>query len=117
MLKIENNSITLTRGNSMIAVIDLQTEAGEAWVPQEGDTVKFALKSKRLNVQKTEFLDTEPLIQKDISISDMTLRLAPNDTKSLGFGSYVYDIEVTFSDGYVDTPINNANFELTPEVI
>lgn len=116
MLKIENNCIALTRGDSMAVVIDLFTPDGEAWEPQEGDTVKFALKQNKFNTHMTEFLDASPLIQKSISTSDMTLRLVPADTKSLGFGNYVYDIEVTFADGFVDTPINDVPFKLLPEV-
>ena len=116
MLKIENNRISLTRGDSMAVFIDLYADSGEPWEPQEGDTVKFALKSNKFNCNMSEFLDHSPLIQKDISTSDMVLRLVPADTKSLGFGNYVYDIEVTFADGFVDTPINDVPFKLLPEV-
>jgi uncharacterized membrane protein YkoI len=46
----------------------------------------------------------------------MILELEPSDTKILDFGSYVYDIEITFKDGTVDTFITEANFKITPEV-
>ena len=47
----------------------------------------------------------------------MTLKLEPEDTKGLKFGSYYYDVEVTLSDGRVDTVINNAPFIVLPEVV
>jgi hypothetical protein len=46
----------------------------------------------------------------------MILHLEPDDTKGLGFGEYVYDVELTFANGDVDTFINNARFSLVPEV-
>jgi hypothetical protein len=46
----------------------------------------------------------------------MILELDPEDTKPLPFGSYTYDIEITFANGIVDTFICEARFILTPEV-
>ena len=46
----------------------------------------------------------------------MTLTLQPSDTKNLPFGNYVYDIELTTADGFVDTFIGPATFTLTGEV-
>lgn len=51
-----------------------------------------------------------------IPTSTMILHLDPEDTKDLGFGEYVYDVELTFANGDVDTFINNAKFILAPEV-
>ena len=47
----------------------------------------------------------------------MTLYIAPEVTKTLSCGSYVYDIQITFEDGDIDTFINQAKFVLVPEVI
>lgn len=109
MLKIENNTISLTRGDSMIVTIDLKNNCGEAWVPEPGDSVRFVMKSPQA-------LDSEPLIEKSISTIDMALRLVPADTKQLAVGSYVYDVEVTFADGFVDTVINKETFKVLAEV-
>ena len=46
----------------------------------------------------------------------MTLRLDPEDTKELGFGTYVYDLEMTFADGRVDTFVEGKDFIISPEV-
>ena len=44
------------------------------------------------------------------------LHLEPNDTKTLDVGEYVYDIQLTTSDGDVDTFIAMAKLILTEEV-
>ena len=116
MFKIKDNAITLTRGDSAVAEIELKTKSGEEYMPQEGDSLRFVLKSDRFTPRMTEFLDAEPLIEKAIPISDMTLRISPQDTSGLPFGNYLYDIEIAFADGYVDTFINCAPFHLVPEV-
>ena len=66
--------------------------------------------------KESEYKDPVPLIEKDIPISTMILNLEPEDTKPFGFGEYVYDIELTFANGLVDTFINNETFILAPEV-
>lgn len=116
MFKVENNAITITRGDSGIAEITLTTDEGEEYTPQEGDSIRFAVKSNRFTPKMTEFVDLEPLIEKNIPITDLNLRLVPNDTKNLPFGSYLYDLELTFADGYVDTFVNCAAFRIVPEV-
>lgn len=115
MQKVVNNAITLTRGDTFIAVVSL-TRDGEAYVPQEGDSIKFALKKATMNPTKTAYTDKEPLIEKSVPIASMTLQLDPIDTKSLPFGDYVYDLELTFANGVVDTFIAGEPFIITPEI-
>ena len=69
-----------------------------------------------MNSKKTDYKDIEPLILKEIPNDTLILELEPNDTKPLAFGTYVYDIQITFEDGTVDTFITEAMFKLTPEV-
>ncbi len=115
MYSIDGTTIRLTRGDSLVVQLEL-TQDGEPYTPAEGDSIAFGLKSK-LNASKTAFVDAEPLVEKAILTDDMTLRLAPADTKDLPFGNYAYDIEVTLASGQVDTVINNARFILQPEVV
>lgn len=115
MYQIEGTTIRLTRGDSLAIQLQLM-QGDEEYTPQEGDSIRFGLKSK-LNAAKTAFIEQTPLVEKTISIDDMMLRLSPEDTKSLPFGNYSYDIEVTLSDGRVDTVISNAYFILKPEVV
>lgn len=112
---IDGNKIKLTRGDTLRLKVDVQID-GEPYVPVTGDSVRFALKHPALNAAKTEYLDTTPLIKKDIPIDTMVLELKPEDTKSLGFGKYVYDVQITFADGTVDTFITKETFILTEEV-
>lgn len=114
MHEIIGNTIKLTRGDSLVTELAL-SKSGAAYEPQEGDKIMFAIKSK-LNSTRTSYIEQTPLVAKEIPTSDMTLRIDPDDTKSLPFGSYSYDVEVTLSDGTVDTVINNAPFVLMPEV-
>lgn len=114
---IKDNKITMTRGDTLLASVGLKNKTtGEDYTPVEGDEVRFAMKSKRMTAGGKEFYDTEPLILKPIPIAEMVLELEPEDTKPYGFGEYVYDIQITFADGRVDTFIENAPFILTPEV-
>ena len=92
------------------------TRDGEEYTPGPADRIRFALKHKELKADKSDFVDDTPLILKEIPTDTMLLRLDPEDTKDKAFGKYVYDIEITFPDGYVDTFITKAHFELTEEV-
>lgn len=112
---ISGTSITLTRGDTLKVKIDIIKD-DTLYVPQSGDSVRFALKHPAMNTKKTAYKDVEPLIVKNIPINTMLLTLNPEDTKDLDFDTYVYDIEITFSDGTVDTFITEAILKLTPEV-
>ena len=116
MFTIYGNKIKLTRGDTFITTLGLKKKNGEPIELTEGDTVIFAVKSK-LNSKQTEYVEEEPLIMKTIPVDTMVLRLDPEDTKHLPFGSYYYDVEITFADGRVDTVINNEQFILGPEVV
>ena len=119
MISINKNAIEMTRGDTLRARINIyKMEDGRLveYVPQEGDSLKFAVKSRNMNITHTEFADKNPLIQIVIPTDTLTLEIQPNHTKRLGFGEYVYDIELTMADGTIDTFINAAKFVLRPEV-
>ena len=113
---IKGTSITLTRGDTLRVLVGTTYKDGTVYTPQSGDVIRFALKHPQLNTRQTEYKDTQPLIIKEIPYDTMILELEPSDTKPLGFGTYVYDIQITFPDGRVDTFITQAVFKLTPEV-
>ncbi len=112
----DKNEITLTRGDTFRSTILLEYEDGRPYTPTEGDSLRFALKHRTKNHKGTAYKDIDPLILKDIPTSTMVLQLDPEDTKPLDFGDYVYDIEITFADGSVDTFITETTFTITPEV-
>ena len=105
----EDNNITLTRGDSFYATVSIKDkDTGEEYIPVEGDKVRFALKRR--------YGDKQPLILKDIPIDTLLLYIEPVDTKPLSFDDYCYDIELTTSEGDVDTFIWEKRFTIAKEV-
>ena len=115
MHKIKGNSIRLTRGDSLVIQLNIQRN-GEEYTPAEGDVIRFALKHNTMKPDRSDYSDNEPLLVKVIPNDTKILTIMPNDTKGLAFGDYVYDMEITFEDGSVDTFIAEASFTITPEV-
>lgn len=108
MQRVSNTSITLTRGDTFKADIILTDSTGAPYVPDAGDEIRFAMKE--------DYCDSVPAIVKVIPNDSLLLWLEPEDTKSLPIGKYVYDIQITFANGDVDTFINRASFTLAEEV-
>ena len=98
--------IELTRGDTLKVKIDVLIN-GEAYTPRPEDSLRFAM--------KTTYNTSKLLVHKDIPIDTCILHLEPEDTKKLRFGEYVYDIQITFANGDVNTFIS-GKFKLRPEV-
>lgn len=114
MIKVSGTKIQMTRGDTLRVLVNL-TQDGEPYEPQSGDSVRFAMRLAGLNAAGTEY--SNPIcVDKPIPTDTMVLELEPSDTAELGFGQYVYDVEVTFDDGSIDTPIASASLKITPEV-
>ncbi len=105
---VSGTTISLTRGDTFMALISITDSDGQPYVPKEGDSIRFAMKSS--------YNDLEPLLVRDIPIDTMQLVLHPEDTKRFPFGKYVYDIQLTKATGEVDTFITKATIKLTEEV-
>lgn len=115
MFEIEGSKISLTRGDTAYIQVGIIKDGAE-YTPEQGDSVRFALKHAEMNPNRTAYKDAEPLVVKDIPISSMMLKIEPEDTKELKFGKYTYDIQITFANGDVDTFIPPSQFEVLPEV-
>lgn len=102
----KTKTISLVRGDTLRVQIGIDVD-GQAYTPTNGDTIRFAMKSS--------YGSNRVLIHKEIPKDTMVLTLLPNDTKRLAFGNYVYDIEITFENGDVDTFISGY-LKLLPEV-
>lgn len=113
---VKKNAISLTRGDTFIGKVDLYDNDGEPYTPASEDVIRFALKHDKMDSGKTSYVDTNPVLTKVIPNDTLVLRIDSADTKQLPFGAYVYDIQITFEDGTVDTFITTAPFQLTPEV-
>ena len=107
---VKKTTITLTRGDTFKAQISLTDAEGNPYVPQEGDSIRFAVKKDYKDP------DRKVLIVKEVPLDTMILTLDPEDTKEMDFGEYVYDIQLTNSAGEVDTFIDKSIFILTEEV-
>lgn len=105
---VSGTDITLTRGDTFIGTVSATQKNGEPYEFVTGDKVRFAMKSK--------YTDAEPILNIDIPIDTMELVIKPEDTKSLKFGNYVYDIQLTKANGIVDTFITKASIKITEEV-
>ena len=112
---IKDNTITLTRGDTLRVKVDIFKD-GDPYIPESEDSVRFAVKHKSMLGDKSDYTDTDPLINIQIPTDTLILTIEPEDTKDLGFGKYVYDVEITFSDGTVDTFITASPFILSEEV-
>ena len=108
MVKIRNNKISITRGDTLETKVSIKMDNGEDYIPSEEDQIRFALKQ--------DYDDEQPLIVKVIPYDTLILRLEAAETKELEVGSYVYDIELTTPDGFVDTFIDKQTLTVTEEV-
>lgn len=110
MYRIDGSDITLTRGDTLYVQISL-TKDGEPYVPQEGDTIRFAMKKSYKDP------DSEVLINKQVPIDTLMLEINPEDTKPLAMSrTYLYDLELKTGIGEVYTFIA-GKFKLTEEVL
>lgn len=114
MLTVTGNSIFLTRGDSAELTLSLTDSQGSPY-DFSGDTVRFGVKRNAF--------DAECVIEK--TVTDGKITFAPEDTESLEFGDYLYDVEVrhTVNAGeeneavQVYTPIAAAKFSLGYNVL
>lgn len=111
MINIDSScNIEMTRGDSLILELSL-CKNGEAYIPEAGDVIRFAMARTYKDVNGYELL-----LSKVINHDDMLLRLDPQDTASLPYGKYVYDLQITYTDGTVETFANKKQIRLTEEV-
>ena len=102
-----NNNIKLSRGDYAEICFNLKDDGGEEYILAEGEQVKFGVKIR------ADF-DTE-LIGKTLSNpgeSFVVVILENADTKNLTFGTYFYDIRLISADGKINTPMQQAKFEI-----
>lgn len=100
MVTVVNNTITLVRGDTVEIPVTIRLRSGEEYVPSEGDVIRFALKES--------YGDNVPvLIRKVLPNSAPILRLESCETEALAARKkpYVYDVELTTVNGYVDTVV------------
>ena len=106
---VSDNKITMTRGDTVkISVTIKYKQTKELYTPVAGDRIKFSVKKY--------ISDKNPIFEKDIPYDTLLLVIDPEDTMNLPFGPYIFDTQITFSNGDVDTFIQNGILDITYEV-
>ena len=101
----------MTRGDSEAIKVSCKDSQGVGVPLEDGDTlyftVKFSVGTEEIEIQKviTEFPDGIAYIN-----------ISPDDTKSMSFRNYYYDIQLTRADGTVKTIIPPSTFTVKGEV-
>ena len=106
--KDPDNTIRITRGDSLTVNIVLTDGDGYQYDPVVGDIVWFRVKKSAAA--------TDILIEKQIDIETLVLELVERDTENLAFGEYRYEIEVVTLEQDHYTVIKNAPFIVTEEL-
>ena len=101
---IKGKRITLTRGDTFPCSVSILNPDGTPYEMQAGDTVRFML---------SEQAGGPVLITK--TLSGGAFQLDPADTNQLDFGTYFFDVQMTFANGTVDTFIAEGTLTLTDE--
>lgn len=104
MFLVENNNITITKGDSGSLLIKLFNPDGSEYIPNEGDEVIFSVKKR-----KESHFDIV-LTKKGCDIS-----FNKEDTEKIPSGKYVYDVVIVRTSGERYTAIE-GNFEIRKAV-
>lgn len=111
MISVDANyNITMTRGDTFARTLTL-TKNGQTYTPQNGDVIRFAMaKAYKSNAGH------KLLLNKVIPNDTLLWTINAEDTEDLGYGLYVYDLQITYADGTVETFANKKTITLTEEV-
>lgn len=107
MFYVQGTDIKITRGDNAQLAVDLLNADGSAYVMQSGDKLYLTV-----NIGARQ---GEPLLQL-VSDSQAIFRFVPESTKTLEFGKYKYDIQLTTANGEIYTVIPVSKFEVLEEI-
>ena len=114
MFVVRNNKdLWVTRGDDAYLDLEIRQQIFpyEIYNLNEGDSVLLTVRrSKDLDVD-----DSNPILIQ-LPLVDGKFHIVPENTESLDFGNYIYDIQLTFADGIVNTIIGPNVFRILPEV-
>lgn len=103
MLQIIENSITMTRGDSVYFEIVCWTPDKKVYELEIGDKIRYCLR----NVPNK---NSPPLLEK--VFKDNQIKLDPEDTNFLKYGRYFWDCTLEFNNGDINT-IASGDITLT----
>ncbi len=110
-MKVSGTDLSMIRGDSESIILSLKKDGN--MIPfNQGDTVYFTVKQS----STTEKIALQKIITEFDEDGNCIIEIEPEDTKELSFRSYVYDIQLTDSNGRVTTIIPCSKFVITEEV-
>ena len=102
MTEVKNNKITHTRGDTLPLEIGIFDRiSGEPYVTQTGDSCRFAISVGYLGED-----DYELILEKNVPMGERAITLTSAETK-IPYGTYNYDVQITHSDGTIETFIRS----------
>jgi hypothetical protein len=105
---LDDNTIQLTRGDTAAITVDIFDEVKSThYEMASDDKLTFSVK-RTVN-------DREYYFQKIVT-GTSRITIEPTDTRKLGYGTYVYDVQLERATGGISTVIDPATFELLTEV-
>lgn len=110
-MKVNGTDLQVIRGDTEAINVNVRDASGVSVPFVTGDTVYFTVKKS--------VYDTAKLFQKVVTTfteGSAHIEIAPEDTKLLNPGRYVYDIQLTKVDGSVKTIVPPSKFEIAGEV-
>jgi len=116
LIKTANNYRAVnTLGDTFYLYFPTVTE-NDISVDWTGWTAKMQIKNKSTDI--TALVDVTQLTGIDLSVNGrLTITIsAATMTAALGVGNYVWDVQMTRSDGRVETWFQNAELEITQDV-
>ena len=103
MLKVDNNRITITKGDTLVVEVELTETDGSPYEYTEGDTIRFAI-SEGYEGE----LNYHLIYEDTFSAETLTFTMPASETKKLRYKTYNYDIELTrINGGVVETVISS----------
>lgn len=111
-MQISGRNMSMTRGDSETLTVLCRNSDGSPHPFEVGDTVYFTVKWSPNADEK--------LMQKVVTDfgekGEAVIEIAPEDTKALNFGTYKYDVQLTFASGRVTTIIPPSSFRVMEEI-
>lgn len=110
-MQIQGTNISMIRGDTESITVSINDTEGNKIPLVDGDTIYLTVKQSITTEEKVlqkviqEFEDGEAIIE-----------ITPDNTKTLQFKNYIYDIQLSRADGTVSTIIPPSSFTIRGEV-
>ena len=102
---VSGTNLTMTRGDSECLEVTIS-----GYELQPGDKLEMTVRP---------YVGGRVLLHKEITEFEdnaANIPIWPEDTQSLNFGTYVYDLQLTFAGGTVKTIVKPSRFKIAQEV-